>query len=293
MPLETGLERMYEMFQWLTRTGGYTNDSCGFHVGVSMIDRAAQNRLDILKLIVLFDEDRITQLFGRQASRWCQKHQPQILNRAQVYGQQGDAGFRAASTEEKLKRCIDRSKFFTANLAKLPGYVEFRAMGGQYHTRFEDCRNTIRYYAQIIEAACTPGMMDDVYLPKLEALKERVAPHFRRFEEEQRRAAEQARRAEEARLRALQVAIERDQARIGLRVATDADRARAERRRLRDRLAREAATEAAREEQLARDASRLAARGVRAAAELDEFEARQRRRTLEETKIRRRRMEAA
>lgn len=260
MDLEKGLEILHRVFTWLHNHRGYTNDTCGFHVGVSMKDRVLQAKLDPLKLCLLFDEGMVTRSFGREGSRWCRSVQDTLKALVQQHAGSRDPVFRALSVEEKLRRLLPREKFYTVNLTKLPNYIEFRCMGGDYSTKFANCAETIRYYGQCIQAACTPGMLDDIYLPKLEAVIGIAKKKFKAMEEEMAKEAERLRLAKIAEAERIALALKADAKRRLLRTADDRSRRKAERRKARGELEIMLRDERIRAEIDAADQARLGAR---------------------------------
>ncbi len=248
LELEEGLEKMKLVFDWMAANGHYTNSSCGFHVGVSL-DPNVMRRMDELKLVLLFDANSVLRNFGRQHSTYCRPLKREMMNnirRQAPYWNLGrqvgyvNGNWRANMDDlDKIRLLIPHEKFTSSNLSKLamdPPYVEFRCMGNEnYHGRFEDVQATVRYYAEMIQAACDTDAEREKFNTEANRLlrmvnRVRVMETARHAEQ-----VERERRAEEERVRPL---MERDAARANRRAA----RVPFVRRRA-QRMAEEAATQ--------------------------------------------------
>jgi hypothetical protein len=164
MPLDRSLEVMKLVFDWMAATGGYTNTSTGFHVGVSLADKSFMTKLNRLKLALLLDEVTILKKFGRSQSQWVQLIRPALI---QNVGYTFSA-YKPVITnfEAWLQERVPASKAYSANLNRLPGWIEFRCMGSNYSARYDECRETILHYAEIVRAAADPEFMKKEYEEK-------------------------------------------------------------------------------------------------------------------------------
>jgi hypothetical protein len=166
MPLYESLEVLRIIFDWMKTTEGYTNRSTGFHVGVSIDDKEMMKNLDPLKLVVLLEEDMILKMFDRQKSHWCQPIKKNILssisNRIKKFSGKYDF-YLSYDIDNLIRKNIPESKGFAVNLAKLPNYIEFRAMGDTYSKKYKNCQETILHYAECVKAACNPSLYVHIY----------------------------------------------------------------------------------------------------------------------------------
>jgi Putative amidoligase enzyme len=173
MPLDESLEVLKIMFDWLKDTEGYTNTSTGFHVGVSIDDKKLMNKLDPLKLIVLLEEDMILDMFNRKKSHWCYPIKATVLRTVKDQIQRLSVEDRhnpnlPNNIEELIRKNIPKSKQYTANLFKLPKYIEFRCMGDNYSSKYQECKDTILHYAECVKAACDEELHSDIYEERLD-----------------------------------------------------------------------------------------------------------------------------
>lgn len=193
MTLDESIETMHLMFDWMNSTGGYTNNSCGFHVGVSLTDPEKMRNINRLKLMMLLDEGKLLNDFGRTNNQWAYQIIPALKSniRHNVRGNIADA------FEAVARRCVPVSKMFSINLSRLPDYVEFRIMGGNYSTQFDKCRDTILEYVDCMKAACDPEIKNLEYKAKLDEFMNslfgenpEIARYFREGEAVARRIIE-------------------------------------------------------------------------------------------------------
>lgn len=217
---ENGLEEINKLFRWMNDTGNDTNNSCGFHVGVSVNDPNLMRNLDTLKLLLMFDHSEVLTAFGRSNNQYCPNLKNLTLNSIRNHAlnwTENANGWRGAqmTNEERIRRCIPVQKFATCNLGKLPNYVEFRAMGGKVHTKFDQVAATIEKYSNAILSAVDPDRDAELYAARKDRFFERVNLIVGEERERQREEVERRRRAEEARMRPL---IERDRQRMANRV---------------------------------------------------------------------------
>ena len=73
-PIEPSLTDLKKIFDWISANGHYTNESTGFHVGVSYGQASSTRKVDKLKLILLLGEDHLLELFNRELNTYTQSH---------------------------------------------------------------------------------------------------------------------------------------------------------------------------------------------------------------------------
>lgn len=151
------------VFEWIEDIG-YTDDSCGFHVHMSM---DAPYKLDPLKLILFTEEGRIYKDF-----------EDRMFNRYAINIKQGHFDSRSPFTIEHIKEFTEKSsitkslnfdKFIGVHLVDLKNnHVEFRYMGGKnYHNKYKEVEEVIANYAYWLSIACDPDYKKKEYIKKL------------------------------------------------------------------------------------------------------------------------------
>jgi galactokinase len=167
-------------------------------------------KINMAKLAILLDEEEILKNFGRSRSNWVRPIKPDI-RREVVYSIKNRSNVLENGLDNLILKSVPKSKSYSANMSRLPTYVEFRCMGGNYSERFDECHTTIRHYAECIEAACDPDMLSDVYTEKLVQFKKSIDKEIVSLKEREEKAKlEKLRRIEEA--------LNRDNARVRQRI---------------------------------------------------------------------------
>jgi Putative amidoligase enzyme len=162
MTFDDGLQNMKIIFDYMSAIGSETNDSTGFHVGLSFTDARRIEKMDNLKLVLLLNESKVLRTFGRTSNRYCMGHLQDLRKTIRTIAQQYTGGQaqvdRLVDTEDKLRRIIQTDKYRTVNFGKLrTGYLEFRAMGGRdYHKKYDQIVETIHHFAECMDAASDP-----------------------------------------------------------------------------------------------------------------------------------------
>jgi len=173
MPFEKGWEALDVFYSWAKKKKAYTNDSCGFHVGVSMPPEMQQN-LDPIKLIILLGDQKVLTDFGRAENSFTASSFAKVKKNILMLGQReikdlkADIGKDSANIARKLMtHSIDR--YVSVNVRE--NYVEFRSMGGEnYLEKWETIKNTILRYMRALSLACDPSAARQEYLKKLAKL---------------------------------------------------------------------------------------------------------------------------
>jgi Putative amidoligase enzyme len=180
MSLEKGLKTIKEMFAWMNRRRHYTNASCGFHVGVSFSSRKKMGRLNLDKLVILFDEKRILTQFQRNGNDYCLPHKEDTdFTISKVLCEDGIV--RNALIPEYMPAgaitSFSRDKFRSINLGKYRGsdtgsYLEFRAIGGRnYHKKYQKIKAAINHYVRIMDWASESNKGQAAFQRELERLR--------------------------------------------------------------------------------------------------------------------------
>ena len=172
--LKTFLEVCPKMFDIINDCGS-TDEDCGFHIGVSLKNVSnLKNDLDVVKLVLLTDEDYIWHFFKERkgnsyvgAERYAQSPREKLISG-------GVPTTRKFIDVDRLKSKYGAEKYYGINVSKLyenQPYIEFRFLGGpHYHTKWEEVKKIIAHYIYAISADCDPTFKRKEYLLKLNKL---------------------------------------------------------------------------------------------------------------------------
>lgn len=172
MPFNEGMQKLHQFFNWAQEYGCKTDESTGFHVGVSMPLRLT-HEIDSLKLILFLGDKYVLQSFGRKSNAFTrsifQKIQtllqdPVKLTQAMDILQNGLSQY-AQQSLQKLLVPNDQHKYVSVNLKK--AYVEFRSAGGDYINKQDLIVNTLLRYVKAFSIAADPDAERNEYAKKL------------------------------------------------------------------------------------------------------------------------------
>ena len=177
MPLEEALDKLHMLFEYMSQRGYYTNESTGFHVGVSYKSATTTKRADPLKLILLLGEPYVMKMFERETNSYAMSHLSQLVKDVAEAMRRGQTNFAPGTPVQELlsavRKKLTREKRYSVNLLKQAqhGYFEFRIMGNRdYHKRWPDVRDNILRYGFVLRAALDPQAYRQEYLRELGAL---------------------------------------------------------------------------------------------------------------------------
>lgn len=182
MPLDEGLVKLREFFKWAKEHKAYTNDSTGFHMGVSLPIKGGN--VDFLKLALFLGDEHVLREFGRQANHFTEAAMKKIRNKIkQNPSQIGDA---MTLLRNGLIEVANKSLSSIVGSEKNPGfgkytsinpkgnYIEFRSAGGEdYSEDVDKLENTLLRYARAMTIAANPAAERKEYYKKLYKL---IAP---------------------------------------------------------------------------------------------------------------------
>lgn len=174
MDLNVCLQKLDSFAAWAKKEGAYSNDSTGFHVGVSLPEKGGQ--VDYIKLAMFLGDTYILEQFGRASNSYTKKVEIEIEKKLknnpnsstqQVITnvmQHMYKGLMSLASSLILSKNSDR--YVTINMKS--DYVEFRAMGGSdYLNNLDQTKNTIMRYAYAMNIAGDPEMYKREYAKKL------------------------------------------------------------------------------------------------------------------------------
>ena len=187
MPLKECLEMLDKFFTWLKTEDGYTNDSTGFHMGVSMPEQNT-SKIDFTKLALFLGDKHVLEEFGRLGNTYCKSALGIIENRLL----QGDVdpkkvlGYLKEGLNKTASNVLANSsgfgKFVTINPKEK--YIEFRSAGNEdYSENISKLQDTLGRYAQSMYIASHPDMYRNEYQKKLYKLLEPTEKDFRAAKE--------------------------------------------------------------------------------------------------------------
>jgi hemerythrin superfamily protein len=172
MPMAEAFDALNKFWLWAAKYRIKTNESCGFHVGVSLPDHEKQP-IDYLKLILLLGENYVLTKFGRETNEYTEPMLSKIKEKIKYFW---------TNDKEKSLRLLKNSiknlakETFMQNLVDTSdrhvavnvhdNYIEFRAAGGNYLADKELIMNTIMRYIRAVSLAASGEGMDD-YIKKL------------------------------------------------------------------------------------------------------------------------------
>lgn len=188
MPLKETLEILPKFYDWAKSHDAYSNDSTGFHVGVSLPDVGGE--VDYMKLALFLGDKYVLDKFERYSNSYCKSAIKKIRD---------DVTKSDAGTSEKIARAFDKMKSGLIEMANavisdgrgsghghgkmtsinMKGkYIEFRSMGNEhYFSRPESLANildTIKRYAYAMYIAGNPELYRDEYAKKLYKLLDKT-----------------------------------------------------------------------------------------------------------------------
>jgi hypothetical protein len=170
MPLEETLHKINEFFTWAKSQDAYSNESTGFHVGVSFPDIGGQ--VDYVKLALFLGDEYVLKAFGRESNRYAKSAVSKIR---ETFGD-SDASV-VKNIIDELKNNLDG---IAQKLPKMAGahgkytsinmkgdYIEFRSMGNDYVNQVPLIVETIKRYVYAMYIASQPDLHTREYATKL------------------------------------------------------------------------------------------------------------------------------
>jgi hypothetical protein len=173
MLLPKAFDALDKFWSWAIKSKIKTNDTCGFHVGVSLPDHNNQS-IDYLKLMMFLGEDYILKAFGRENNEYTESIVKKIRTKlSYLWKNEKDQSIEALKTNiknlakvsflQELTKVSDRH--VTVNLQN-NNYIEFRAAGGNYLDNKEKIMTTIMRYVKAVSMAASDENSDE-YAKKL------------------------------------------------------------------------------------------------------------------------------
>ena len=180
-PLETTLELMPRFFAWVKSLDGYTNETTGLHMSVSIAEHKGQD-LDFVKTVLFLGDDYVLDQFGRAGNDFCESSLAKIKEKSEALDQRVDPDtLKLTHLESELDNLRDGLDRIAANsLAKAKGfgkyytvnpksnYIEFRSAGGEdYIDDLPKIQSTMRRYALATSLGMSRDAEKQEYAKKL------------------------------------------------------------------------------------------------------------------------------
>jgi hypothetical protein len=156
-PLYEGIDILQNVFKWMKNNRSITNHTTGFHVNLSFKNKELNTKIDLLKLILFLDEERILRQFKRSKNSFCQGHQGVL----RYYAYTG-----VYKTEKDLRDGLIIEKEMFVNLAKFKKkkYLEFRGMGNRnYHLRVDEIVENIFHFVDCMKISSDPLTQQNIF----------------------------------------------------------------------------------------------------------------------------------
>ena len=171
MPLKECLAMLDKFFKWADKHDGYTNDSTGFHMGVSMPEQDS-SKVDFVKLALFLGDRYVLEQFGRLGNTYCVSALSKIEDRISSGNVDPKRALEALKSglervaSETIANSEGFGKFVTINPKQK--YIEFRSAGGEdYSQDIDKLQSTLSRYAQAMWIASHPDMYRDEYQKKM------------------------------------------------------------------------------------------------------------------------------
>jgi hypothetical protein len=177
---------LQKIFNWAKHYGCYTNESTGLHINVSLTNFNKAN-LDYLKLLLLLGDKYVLSQFNRLACRYCESSLDKLfysLNKSNDFINHILNNFKKNfdDTARSLSKMYTaHNKYSSVNIKD--NYIEFRSVGGNWlNYNIQFLESTMARFIVILDAACNPTKLKQLYLKKLYIL---LSPYMRSAEEKQ------------------------------------------------------------------------------------------------------------
>jgi hypothetical protein len=164
-----------DFWAWAQSEDAYSNESTGFHVGVSL----PYDNVDYMKLALFLGDEYVLETFDRLGNTYTESALKKIRRDMKPIDYPNAVNLMRANLIELASKTIrsNRSHGKYTSINPKDGYVEFRSMGGEnYFKELPQVINTIKRYAYAMYIASNPHVERKEYAKKLYKLVGRVAP---------------------------------------------------------------------------------------------------------------------
>lgn len=164
-----------DFWAWAQGENAYSNESTGFHVGVSL----PYDNVDYMKLALFLGDKYVLEKFDRLGNTYAESALKKIRRDMKPVDYPNAVALLRANLIELASKTIrsNRSHGKYTSINPKDGYVEFRSMGGEnYFKELPEVINTIKRYAYAMYIASNPHVERKEYAKKLYKLVGSVAP---------------------------------------------------------------------------------------------------------------------
>ena len=165
MPLQQTLEMLEKFVDFTGNENAYSNDSTGFHVGMSLPH--VGGRVDYVKLALFLGDKYVLENFGRLGNTYCKSAFNHISSNA--HKAEDVLKLLSHGLIELANRSIaTKNRERTTSINMKGEYIEFRSAGGvDYINNLKALRETILRYAYAMTIAADPAAERKEYAKKL------------------------------------------------------------------------------------------------------------------------------
>ena len=171
-PYDESMDMLNKFYKWAGEIGAEANESCGFHVGVSVPDQKA-GVVDNLKFILFLGDRKVLEDFGREASSWCKSSLSEIITKSR------NGRYNPEEALEAFRQGLDSIASNMARSRMLPSgdryvsvnykdkYIEIRSAGGDFFSKQKLITDTINRYVRVLALAADPAAEKQEYYKKI------------------------------------------------------------------------------------------------------------------------------
>jgi hypothetical protein len=165
MPLPEMMNDLEKTIKYIDHYA-YTNDSTGLHINLSVPNGG---EIDYVKLVLFLGDSYVLDQFDRLSNTFA-RSAFDVIDRARYDYNKGEKALellqqglvRAASKALKERNL---EKYTSVNMHD--NYVEFRSMGGDYVTKWNEIKTGVLRFAQALHVACDPEAEKKAYALKM------------------------------------------------------------------------------------------------------------------------------
>ena len=175
LTIDEYLEMCPKMFDYVEKYGT-TDDSCGFHISISLKNVPDLSKsLDVVKMALFLEEDYIYNFFKkRRDNDYARSAHKAVLSGANA--RDFDDFIKSTIDIQKLKKAIPDTHYEAINIEHLTDtpakqYIEFRYLGsGDYHKKWKEIKTITAHYIWALSVGNDPEYMKKEYMLKLQRI---------------------------------------------------------------------------------------------------------------------------
>ena len=172
MTVNDALSALDKLYNWVTSINAKTNETCGFHMGVSIKDIPVDN-IDYLKLAIFLGDKYVLKLFDRLDNEYTRSALDYMVKggidsqRSKKYLKTLKDGL-TSGKYKRMQFIMNRylgQKYMTIHPHN--NYIEFRSAGGLWIENKSNIENTLLRYVRVMAIAADPMAEQEEYYKKL------------------------------------------------------------------------------------------------------------------------------